>query len=422
LHNQNLACRPEIGASGLHAKLRSRNVMTIRALVRKLDPVRLFLWRGVSPFIARAPRTVAEEQLQLIDAATSIGVWCWDPATDSVWASKRARAILGLHDMAPLARHTLLARIHPEDAATVLQAIQATTSTDGQTEMHLRVVAGAHEVRWIGVNAHVYRKSDRTIRRVVGYVRDESRDKEIEAQLLQQRQQLTHLTRVAMLGELSGGLAHELQQPLTSILCNAQVARHLLEMVPRDDGRLRDILEDVIRDDKRAGQIIQNLRALLMRGDTTVRRVEIGELVSDVLNIVRGTILQSNVRLHTHVDERLPPVHGVRVELEQVLVNLVLNACESMTANAHNDRQLEIRAVSRSRDSAVQITVCDTGRGIATDKLDSVFDPFFTTKHDGLGLGLAICRSIILAHKGRLWAENRRGRGAEFHFTVPAAA
>ncbi len=238
------------------------------------------------------------------------------------------------------------------------------------------------------------------------------------AELLLHRQQLTHLTRVAILGELSGAIAHELNQPLTSILSNAQAAQHLLSREPPDVHEMRQILTDIINDDRRAGEIIHHLRALLTRGETHFEGLDVAELVHDVLIVTRGELIRRSVQLQTRLEEPLPSVRGDRVELQQVLLNLVFNACESMSEAAAPDRQIEIVA-ARDGAGAVRVSVLDRGHGLAPEQLERVFDSFFTTKAQGLGLGLAISRSIIVAHEGRLWATNRVTGGAAFHFTVP---
>jgi C4-dicarboxylate-specific signal transduction histidine kinase len=394
----------------------------IRAAIQKVVSTGAMLVRRWRRFSAGDLSEVKEEQLELVGALSSVGLWHWDAETDSVWASKNACTILGLGEDVPLAREALLARIHPADAASGLQGIQASANTNDTIEMQLRVMGRADEIRWITIRARSNRAANGKVRRVAGCLLDDSQYKRAEAQLLQQRQQLTHLTRVAMLGELSGGLAHELHQPLTSILCNAQAAKHLLARVPMQLSQLREILDDIITDDKRAGQIIQSLRALLMRGDAHAQPVEAGDLIRDVVNIARSTLIECHVQLVTRIDEGVPVLQGVRVELEQVLLNLILNACEAMSTNAQKDRQMDVTAMRDPDHDAVRISVLDRGPGIEADKLGRVFDPFFSTKHSGLGLGLSICHSIIVAHKGKLWAENRAGQGAAFHFTVPIAA
>jgi two-component system, LuxR family, sensor kinase FixL len=369
-----------------------------------------------------AEKLVAEsqERLALISSMSGFGFWSWDAATDQVWASTHARSILGLDEDAPLVRDALLAQIHPDDRAKVLQAIRAPANSDATMEMELRVLGPRGEIRWITAKACSYRTDTGAVQRLAGYVVADCQRKRASAELLKMQQKLTHLTRVALLGELSGALAHELQQPLTAILCNAQAAQLLVAKDKLDLEELREILQEIVSDDKHAGQIIQRLRALLMRGEMQVQRLEIGELLRDVLTLARGTLMERNVQLNTRIEDGIPQIQGDRVELQQVLLNLVLNACESMSANPARDRRIEIVAARDADPDVVRFSVLDCGTGIGGEELERVFDPFFTTKEGGLGLGLAICQSIIGAHGGRLWATNRSDRGAAFHFTLQA--
>jgi C4-dicarboxylate-specific signal transduction histidine kinase len=287
------------------------------------------------------------------------------------------------------------------------------------TEMELRLSAGGNEVRWITVKACAYCDPDGAVLRVAGYVVDDCQRKRSAAELLKLQQKLTHLTRVALMGELAGALAHELQQPLTAILCNAHAAQILSRKAKLNVNELQEILEEIANDDKNAGQIIQRLRALLIRGETHFQRLEIADLVDDVLMLARGTLRERNVQISTRVDTDIPNTIGDRVELQQVLLNLVINACESMSANPTRDRRLEIVVDAEAEEGAVRVSVLDCGSGIDADQLERVFEPFFTTKKGGLGLGLSISHSIVAAHGGRLWATRRPDRGTAFHFTLP---
>jgi nitrogen-specific signal transduction histidine kinase len=368
-----------------------------------------------------AEKLVAEsqERLALISSMSSFGFWSWNAVTDTAWASQHARNILGLDAHAPLLGQSLFGAVHPEDRPSVTQKINSMTRPDS-VEMELRVAgAPGSEVRWITAKACAYCDAKGTVLRVAGYVVDDCQRKRSAAELLKLQQKLTHLTRVALLGELSGALAHELQQPLTAILCNAHAAQLLVRKDKLDLDELHEILEEIVSDDKNAGQIIHRLRALLMRGETQFSRLEIADLLDDVLTLARGTLRERNVQVSTRIDEDIPEVQGDRVELQQVLLNMVLNACESMSANLARDRRIEIVVALSQLDSSVCISVLDCGKGIEPDQLERVFDPFFTTKDGGLGLGLAISHSIIVAHRGRLWATNRPDRGAAFHFTLP---
>lgn len=369
----------------------------------------------------RSRRSIAksEEKLALISSITTLGFWSWNAATDRVWASTHTRRILGFDEHVELTRESLLAALHPSDRAAVVRTIMAPDTPDGTLEMELRVVGTAAEIRWIKVRARAYCDEMGATRRVAGYVLDEGQRKRAEAASLKQQQQITHLTRVAMLGELSGALAHELQQPLTAIMCNAQAAQILAAKPQVNLDALREILTDIVNDDKHAGQIIQHLRSLLIRGEMQFQVVEIYDLLREVLTLAHSRLIEVHVRLDTYVDPTLPSVCGDRVELQQVLLNLILNACESMSNNATDDRRIEIRAALDDDGRVVRISVLDCGGGIDSEQLERVFDPFFTTKKRGLGLGLAVCQSIIAAHKGRLWATNNSDRGAGFHFTIP---
>ena len=362
-----------------------------------------------------------EEQRALISSIDTLGFWSWTAATERVWADAHARRILGFEQRRKLTREALLAAVHPSDRATVVDALSTAARSESMVEMELRVVGPGADIRWITVKACAHFGVGGSIRRVAGCVLDDGQRKRAEAASLKQQQQITHLTRVAMLGELSGALAHELQQPLTAILCNAQAAQMIAAKPQVNVEVLREILSDIVNDDKHAGQIIQHLRSLLMRGEMQFQAVEIGDLLSTVLTLANSTLNERNVRLETHIDESIPAVSGDRVELQQVLLNLILNACESMSNNAAGDRRIQVIAALDDDRRTVRTSVLDCGGGIDAEQLERVFDPFFTTKKRGLGLGLAVCQSIIAAHKGKLWATNNSDRGAAFHFALPVS-
>ena len=221
-----------------------------------------------------------------------------------------------------------------------------------------------------------------------------------------------------MLGELSGSMAHELNQPLTAILSNAQAAQRFLAGDQADLAEVRDILADIVAEDKRAGEIIHRLRLLLKKGEVQHQPLSVNEVVLEVLKLVRSDLVNQNVAAQTELAPDLPLVHGDRVQLQQVLLNLVMNACEAMAGAGKSARQLTIRT-DRSEDGSVRVSVADRGPGIAPEKLEQIFESFYTTKPQGMGLGLAVCRTIITAHNGKLWATSKPGRGATLYFTLP---
>jgi two-component system sensor kinase FixL len=254
-----------------------------------------------------------------------------------------------------------------------------------------------------------------TISELVSKVR---RHAEREMHLL--RQQIAHVGRVSMMGQLASALAHEINQPLGAILRNAEAAELFLQNPSPDLDEIRAILADIRKDDHRAGNVIDRMRGLLKRNKLDTRPVEVGELVGDVVALVRADAAARQLKLDVIVAGDLPPVRGDRVHLQQVLLNLLLNGFEAVNGASGGHRLVSLTA-QLNGSQTVEVTVSDTGHGIPADKLQQVFDPFFTSKTNGMGMGLTISRTIIEAHGGRLWAENKNGGGAVFRFTLPIA-
>jgi C4-dicarboxylate-specific signal transduction histidine kinase len=365
--------------------------------------------------------TRCQEQLALLESAGSLGFWRWNRATERVWASTHGRNILELDAHVSLTCDTLFSAIHSEDRMAFMQAIRASALRDRIVEMKLRVLKQDRELRWITAKAYTYRDENGRPLRVAGCVIDDTERKRAEAESLNQQRQITHLTRVAMLGALSGALAHELQQPLTSILSNAQAAQMLAAVTPPNIIELQSILADIVSEDRHAGKIIQHLRSLLMRGEQKVQALEISDLVRNILTLAGTTLTECGVQVKTRFAADVPSALGDPVALQQVLLNLILNARDAMSANAAGDRRIEIIVALDAEQAEICTSVVDCGKGIAPHHCDGVFDPFFTTKGNGLGLGLAVSRSIIAAHSGRLWAMNNSDRGATFCFALPIA-
>ena len=240
-----------------------------------------------------------------------------------------------------------------------------------------------------------------------------------EHALHEQRNQLAHVTRVATVGEMSGALAHELHQPLTSILANAQAAILLLDRHPPDLREVRAILEDIAQQDKHSASVIARFRSFLKEGESRFEPLVVESVVREALALSRSAVTFSGVEVQTQISAGLPRVWGDPVQLLQVMVNLVVNACESMSLTPQADRCLRLQAASLGHEQ-VQLSVADSGVGLPNGGEDHVFDPFFTTKSKGLGLGLSIGRSIVTAHGGQLWGENNPSQGATFHLVLPA--
>jgi PAS domain S-box-containing protein len=249
-------------------------------------------------------------------------------------------------------------------------------------------------------------------------IRDITDQLRAESEAKEQREQLAHLTRVSILGELSGALAHELNQPLTAILSNAQAAQRFLSQNPIDLKEVREILDDVISEDVRAGKVIQRLRALLRKGEAQFLPVDLNELTQEVLGLAHSELVKNHITVSTQFNPGLPQVSGDRVQLQQVLLNLIVNASDAMISTEPSERSL-IVCSEPNEGEKVHLSISDLGTGILGDP-NRVFEPFFTTKQHGLGLGLAICRSIVRSHGGNLWGQNNPDRGATFHIALPA--
>jgi len=238
-------------------------------------------------------------------------------------------------------------------------------------------------------------------------------------ELNRNRRELAHLTRISALGELAGSLAHELNQPLTAILSNAQAAQRFMDADPINLSEIRETLEDIVADNCRAGEIIRKMRALVSKGDVDLQPLDLGGIVSDVVLLVHSDAVLRGVRTTFDVDGDLPAVRGDKVQLQQVVLNLLLNAFDAVQGGFASDRIVAVR-VWAEPDATVRIGVRDRGHGLTIDQIDRIFKPFYTSKPHGLGLGLSISRTIVTAHGGRLWAENNADRGASFYVALPS--
>lgn len=253
---------------------------------------------------------------------------------------------------------------------------------------------------------------------IQGIGRDVTQLRRAEFELERQREQVTHLTRVAILGQLAGALAHELRQPLTAILSNAQAAQRLLARERVDVEELNAILGDIVADDVRTGEVIVRLRSLLKKDEQTFELLDLNAVVGDTLALARGKLLEHRVAVVAKLTSPLPPARGDSVQLQQVLLNLLLNAVEAMSAVEPSERKLVVSTAQQGEGFLVA-AVADSGEGISPQTAARLFEPFYTTKPQGLGLGLSISQSIIAVHGGKLTASNNAHRGATFVFTLP---
>ncbi len=283
-------------------------------------------------------------------------------------------------------------------------------------EEHITDAKG--RLRWLQTVKRPIIESDGRAKQVLGASTDITRRKEIDLELREQRAELAHAARLTSMGELAASLAHELNQPLTAILSNAQAALRFMNGKSVHLEEVREILRDIVKDNSRAGEVIRRMRALVKKETLEFVSIDLAGLIEDVVSLVHSDAILQNVRIALELNGSLPAVWGDRVQLQQVVLNIMLNAFDAMSECPTDQRKVELQVEPYGAE-LIKIAVSDRGPGLSGDQLDKIFQPFYTTKGNGLGMGLSICRSIIEAHGGRLWAENNSEGGATFHFTVP---
>jgi PAS domain S-box-containing protein len=359
----------------------------------------------------------SEEAMALAASSANMGLWRWDIASDKVRATPHCRVILHLSGNEPCNLRTFLNVVHPDDRTRLREAVDRAIASRDRFDIEHRILWAGGEVRWIAASGRAkYGRNGRAIA-LTGVFIDISHRKEAEADADRHRSYATHLTRVSMLGELSGAVAHELNQPLTAIMSNAQAAQRMLSRPSVDLIELKNTIRDIIDDDSRAGEVIRHLRALLTRSDAKFERLDLNKILTDVLTLTRADLVIRQVRTVKQLAPDAPIVYGDHIQLQQVFLNLILNACEALMTNESGDRVLTVSTMRNN--GTVEAIFSDNGPGFSRETMDRLFEPFFTTKEHGIGLGLPISRSIMTAHRGEVWAANNTEGGAEFHVKLP---
>lgn len=362
----------------------------------------------------------AHQRMNLAAEAADLGFWAWDMPHGQVWATDRCRELLGFSPNAEISSTTFFVHVAPEDQDSVRQAMDQAFGGNLSYDIQFRVNLPDNQVRWIAARGCVELNEHRQPRRIRGVCADITERHDSANQMRQLREELAHSSRVSTMGQLASALAHELSQPLSAILRNAEAAELLLEQNPADLAEFRAILADILQDEQRASGVIDRMRALLKRRNIEQAPLSVDDLVQEVAGLIRSDAHQRKVQMAIDVLPGLPQVVGDRIQLQQVLLNLLLNAMDAMSQQPADTRRLTVQ-VRRSEGRMVEVRVQDSGPGIPAPRLVQLFEPFFTTKANGMGLGLPISRTIIEAHHGRIWGENRPEGGAYFCFTLPMA-
>lgn len=311
--------------------------------------------------------------------------------------------------------------VHPDDLPKLHAAWSVHLATGQPFEMEQRLRRADGEYRWFFVRRVPLRDENGQVIRWYAAAHDIDDQKRAERALQTAQAELAHVTRVTTLGEMSASIAHEVSQPLAAIITNAETTLRLLSRDVPDIQDARAVIADVIKDAHRASEVIRRIRDFSKKAHPQMMQLNFNEVVEEAVKLVRHEALRHGVTIRFEFASELPPVRGDRIQLQQVIVNVAVNGMEAMTSVQDRERVLIVRT-QRDQSDRILVTVADAGVGIEPENLNRVFGAFHTTKPGGLGMGLTICRSIIEAHGGRLWAEANVPRGASFRFTVPAAA
>jgi len=344
-------------------------------------------------------------------------------ATGPVYLSEESYRIVDLDPRQGLPdRETLLRRIHPDDRDRVDAEIQAALRQQRDYELEFRIVRPDGTIKYLESTGHPLLSADgHAIEILATYVdvTESKRAQEEHERLRQLEAELAHMNRLSIMGELAASLAHEILHPIATARNNASAGINFLEMRPPNLDEVREALSCVVRDADRAKDIVDRMREHIRKAPPRKEPFDLNETIKEVIVMVQSAIAKNRVSVRTHLADGLIPVQGDRVQLQQVLVNLILNAVEAMSSMEEGARELSI-STEQSPTGGMLVAVGDSGPGIDPQRLQRVFEPFYTTKTSGVGMGLAICRSIIDDHGGRLWANANKPRGTVFQFTLPA--
>jgi PAS domain S-box-containing protein len=361
-----------------------------------------------------------EESLAEAQRIARLGSWDWNIVSNQLFWSDEVYRIFGLSPQEFSATYeAFLERVHPGDRQAVKNAVNRSLAdpTVAYSIQH-RVRRPDESIRTVHERGEVVFASGGMPVRMIGTVQDITEQKMMEAEARRLRSDLAHRDRVGTLGALTGAIAHEINQPLAAILSNAQAALRLLEQESPDLSEVREALDDIVSDDKRAATVIHRLRGMLKKEETVREIFDLNGVIAEVIQLIGSEIVLRRAKITEDLQSSPPHVLGDPVQIQQVVLNLLMNALDAI-----KDRPLKNRSVTittRADGSKWIVTsVVDEGPGIGKDRAESIFEPFYTTKPDGIGIGLSICRSIVEAHGGRVWAENRLERGAQVSFRLP---
>ena len=365
-------------------------------------------------------RQESELRWRAVYENSAVGIWLTDAAGRFVAANRALQGMLGYTEVE--LQKLSLNDITPEEDWDGAQARIDQLRERGIPEYHAqqRYYRKDGGIIWGNTSAALIPSVDDAPNLLVEIIEDISARKQTEGALAQAQADLARVTRVTLMGELAASIAHEVNQPLAAVVANASACRRWLAAAPPNTAEASDAADRIVRDAKRASDVISRIRGFLRRGELHKVPLDLDEVIHEVIGFVQDKVITQLIELHVEITPGTPRVFADRIQLQQVILNLMLNAIEAMEKVAQ-PRVLRL-AVGSHGENTVRVAVADSGPGIAAAQRQRIFDAFFSTKNDGIGMGLAISRSIIEGNQGRLWATKNAGRGETFQFVLPAAA
>jgi len=360
----------------------------------------------------------SEERMRMTAEAVNLGIWEWDLSKDEIWATNARRALLGWPASGKITLEHFISSLHSDDRDRIRQAIDDAIHKGQGFDSEYRLVLPDGIVRWMATRGSVRLDAHGKPAQLLGISIDITARKQAELEAKQRRDELSHLSRVALIGEMSASIAHELNQPLAGIVSNAGAGQRFIDRGNVDLQEIRELLADIGADARRASDVVRGIRGMIKKEQMGRQRINLNDIVTNVVHILSSDALLHWCELKTSLDTNLPMVEADPIQIQQVLINLVVNAFEAMPETPVSTREVEINT-QQNADGAVRVSVRDYGVGISPETRSRLFEQFFTTKAEGLGMGLAIARSIVEAHAGTIDAENAEDGGARFHFTLP---
>src|SRR6266480_4258469 len=346
-----------------------------------------------------------DARINLAAESADLAFWVLYHEQGTAWMSDKGRRIYGFDSNLPLTCDLILSRVHPDERAAVKAEYDRACALHGAFESEHRLLLPYGKTRWVIMRGRCLKDEEGNLLETIGVTLDVSAQKQADLQLQVQREEMAHRNRVSLMGEMTASFAHELNQPLTAISNKASAARRFLDRGNIDPVLLRELLQEIAADSQRAGEVIRGIRSLVRKETSEQTLLNLNAIISDTVRLVSSDVLNRESVVTTELDPNVPGVQATLIQIQQVLLNLIINALDAMEQLPPAERRVIVSTRSDKGDVA-EFTVRDFGTGLPKDRPDKVFDHFFSTKQKGMGMGLAIVRSIVEAHGGTIAAEN----------------